>query len=139
MRRSALIARAALAGAVFAATHSTAAAPVQLNVRIDQPGHRISPRLVGIFFEDINFGADGGLSAELVKNGSFEFPQSLMGWRQLQPEGGEGAVRVFRPSPSGKPPRRSHDAPRRGGIRNHQRKAEPLRMNDAVWSHPWPT
>ena len=34
----------------------------------------------GIFFEDINFGADGGLYAELVKNRSFEFPDPLMGW-----------------------------------------------------------
>ena len=34
-------------------------------------------------FEDINFGADGGLYAELVKNRSFEFPQSFMGGRCL--------------------------------------------------------
>ena len=34
----------------------------------------------GIFFEDINFGADGGLYAEMVENRSFEFPQRLMGW-----------------------------------------------------------
>jgi alpha-L-arabinofuranosidase len=34
----------------------------------------------GIFFEDINLGADGGLYAELVKNRSFEFPNPLMGW-----------------------------------------------------------
>lgn len=36
--------------------------------------------MYGIFFEDINYGADGGLNAELIKNRSFEFPQSLMGW-----------------------------------------------------------
>ncbi len=40
----------------------------------------IQQNLYGIFFEDINFGADGGLYAELVKNRSFEFPQALMGW-----------------------------------------------------------
>jgi len=40
----------------------------------------IPQNLYGIFFEDINFGADGGLYAELVKNRSFEFPQALMGW-----------------------------------------------------------
>ncbi len=33
-----------------------------------------------LFFEDINYAADGGLYAELVKNRSFEFPQNLMGW-----------------------------------------------------------
>lgn len=36
----------------------------------------------GVFFEDINFGADGGLYAELVKNRSFEFPTAMMGWRE---------------------------------------------------------
>ena len=34
----------------------------------------------GIFFEDINLGADGGLYAELVKNRSFEFYNPMMGW-----------------------------------------------------------
>jgi alpha-L-arabinofuranosidase len=41
----------------------------------------IQPTLYGVFFEDINYGADGGLYAELVKNRSFEFPQHLMGWK----------------------------------------------------------
>jgi alpha-N-arabinofuranosidase len=36
----------------------------------------------GIFFEDINFAADGGIYAELVKNRSFEFLQPLMGWKE---------------------------------------------------------
>jgi alpha-N-arabinofuranosidase len=35
---------------------------------------------VGYFFEDIDFGADGGLYAELVKNRGFEFPEPLLGW-----------------------------------------------------------
>src|SRR3989304_1041635 len=56
------------------------AADVTLKIDAGNPSHAISPRLVGIFLEDINFGADGGLNAELVKNGSFEFPQGLMGW-----------------------------------------------------------
>ena len=43
-------------------------------------GAEIQPTLYGHFFEDINFGADGGLYAELVKNRSFDFPQRLMGW-----------------------------------------------------------
>ena len=34
-----------------------------------------------MFFEDINYAADGGLYAELVKNRSFEFPQHFMGWK----------------------------------------------------------
>lgn len=43
-------------------------------------GAEIQPTMYGIFFEDINFGADGGLYAELIENRSFEFPQRLMGW-----------------------------------------------------------
>jgi alpha-N-arabinofuranosidase len=37
----------------------------------------------GIFFEDINRSGDGGLYAELVKNSSFDFPESFMGWSTL--------------------------------------------------------
>ena len=37
--------------------------------------------MYGIFFEDINYAADGGLYGELVKNRSFEFPDALMGWK----------------------------------------------------------
>jgi alpha-N-arabinofuranosidase len=40
----------------------------------------IAPTMYGIFFEDINFAADGGLYAELVKNRSFEFILPKMGW-----------------------------------------------------------
>lgn len=45
-----------------------------------KPGAPIQSTMYGIFFEDINFGADGGLYAEMVENRSFEFPQRLMGW-----------------------------------------------------------
>ncbi|MET0553485.1 MAG: alpha-L-arabinofuranosidase, partial [Vicinamibacteria bacterium] len=48
--------------------------PVTLRVQADRPGPRVNPAMWGIFFEDINLGADGGLYAELVKNRSFEFP-----------------------------------------------------------------
>lgn len=36
----------------------------------------ISDKLIGIFFEDINYGADGGLYAELVQNRDFEYNQA---------------------------------------------------------------
>jgi len=57
---------------------------VQLVVRADAPGAKISPTMYGIFFEDINFGADGGLYAEMVKNRSFEFPEPMMGWSEAK-------------------------------------------------------
>ena len=44
------------------------------------PGAPVQSTMYGIFFEDINFGADGGLYAEMVENRSFEFPNRLMGW-----------------------------------------------------------
>ena len=49
-------------------------------IQADQIGSQIQPTMYGLFFEDINYGADGGLYAELVKNRSYEFPQNLMGW-----------------------------------------------------------
>ncbi len=45
-----------------------------------KPGAPIQSTMYGIFFEDINFGADGGLYAELIENRSFEFPNRLAGW-----------------------------------------------------------
>lgn len=39
----------------------------------------ISDKLIGIFFEDINYGADGGLYAELVQNRDFEYTPSDRG------------------------------------------------------------
>lgn len=51
-----------------------------MTVDVSKSTARINPAMYGIFFEDINFGADGGLYAELIKNRSFEFPQPLVGW-----------------------------------------------------------
>lgn len=51
-----------------------------MTVDVAKPTAKIQPTMYGIFFEDINFGADGGLYAELVKNRSFEFPQPFVGW-----------------------------------------------------------
>ena len=57
---------------------------VSFNVALDQPSGQMSSKLWGVFFEDINMGADGGIYAELVKNRSFEFPDPWMGWKQLE-------------------------------------------------------
>jgi alpha-N-arabinofuranosidase len=55
-----------------------------ITVPVNKPVAVVSPQMWGIFFEDINFGADGGLYAELVKNSSFEFPMPMMGWREVK-------------------------------------------------------
>ncbi|HJC94875.1 MAG TPA: carbohydrate binding domain-containing protein [Candidatus Phocaeicola gallinarum] len=49
-------------------------------IQANKIGAEIQPTMYGHFFEDINYGADGGLYAELVKNRSFDFPQNFMGW-----------------------------------------------------------
>jgi alpha-L-arabinofuranosidase len=76
-----------------------AAAPIKLTVQAGAPGAPISSTMWGVFFEDINFGADGGLYAELVKNRSFEFPDPLMGWITLSPSLAKGKLSVLTESP----------------------------------------
>ena len=49
--------------------------------KVPTGGKKISNELIGIFFEDISSSADGGLFAELIQNGSFEFsPAERDGW-----------------------------------------------------------
>lgn len=69
-----------LASIGMAAALTVGAADNVLNVQANKPGAPIQPTMYGLFFEDINYAADGGLYAEMVKNRSFEFPQNLMGW-----------------------------------------------------------
>ena len=79
MKKS-IISSCLLAASVFAGT-AFAQAPNAAVLDLKHPGAKIQPTMYGIFFEDINFGADGGLYAEMVKNRSFEFPQPLQGWK----------------------------------------------------------
>ena len=52
----------------------TPAAPLEATLTIEpNKQHRISDKLMGIFFEDISRAADGGLCAELLQNGDFEY------------------------------------------------------------------
>ncbi|MTH16557.1 alpha-L-arabinofuranosidase C-terminal domain-containing protein [Flavobacterium sp. LC2016-01] len=53
-----------------------------LEVDVSKTITKIKPTMFGLFFEDINFAADGGLYAEMIKNRSFEFDKPLMGWEQ---------------------------------------------------------
>ena len=67
---------------VLMVSSELSAQSTKLTVQVDKPIAEIQPTMWGIFFEDINFGADGGLYAELVKNRSFEFAHPLMGWTE---------------------------------------------------------
>ena len=69
----------ALASACSALTLS--AQTNAFDIDLKKVGAPIQPTMYGIFFEDINYAADGGLYAELVKNRSFEFPYALQGWK----------------------------------------------------------
>jgi alpha-L-arabinofuranosidase len=82
-----------------AAAHFASAAQVKITVQAGNLGPEISPTMWGVFFEDINFGADGGLYAELVKNRSFEFPDPMMGWIKLSPSLAKGELSVRTESP----------------------------------------
>jgi alpha-N-arabinofuranosidase len=71
-----------------------------VTIQADQPGARINPDMWGVFFEDINLGADGGLYAELVKNRSFEFPSAMMGWSRVAESASAGDISIRNESPA---------------------------------------
>jgi alpha-L-arabinofuranosidase len=84
----------ALLFSIVLATQLLGAQTHQILVDCKKPGVPIQKTMYGIFFEDINYGADGGLYAELIKNRSFEFPQHLLGWTSF------GKVEVLTDDPA---------------------------------------
>ena len=73
----------------------------QKKMNAPKGGKAISDELIGIFFEDISSSADGGLYAELVQNGSFEYsPTERDGWgagtawKQIRPGHSLGMLEV---------------------------------------------
>jgi alpha-L-arabinofuranosidase len=74
--------------------------PLLASITLVGPAKPISPDLFGIFFEDINYAADGGLYAELVQNRSFEYRQiihnwnGLTGWTVVKEDEGEGRANL---------------------------------------------
>lgn len=71
---------------VFAGLTGVKAQSKTLVVKAGTPVAPIQSTMWGLFFEDINFAADGGIYAELVKNRSFEFYKPLMGWTKTGEE-----------------------------------------------------
>ncbi|HEY9195413.1 MAG TPA: alpha-L-arabinofuranosidase C-terminal domain-containing protein [Mucilaginibacter sp.] len=72
-----------------------AQSPKVYTIQADKIKTPIQKTMYGIFFEDINLAADGGVYAELVKNRSFEFNTPLMGWKQHKKDGGDGRIEVI--------------------------------------------
>ncbi|MBY8816086.1 alpha-N-arabinofuranosidase [Streptomyces cinereoruber] len=72
-----------------------------LSVDADRTGPAIDPTMYGVFFEDINNAADGGLYAELVQNRSFEYGPvdnrsytPLTSWQHTASGGATGTLQV---------------------------------------------
>jgi alpha-L-arabinofuranosidase len=85
-----------LCALVFACfTSSHAQSNSILTVKANEIKASVQPTMWGVFFEDINLGADGGIYAELVKNRSFEFSRPLMGWTVLPRQVKEGTFLVL--------------------------------------------
>lgn len=84
----------AIAAVTMLAGSSLAQQKQTLVIKPNQPIADVQPTMWGVFFEDINMGADGGIYAELIKNRSFEFSKPLMGWKIEQKPFVEGALTV---------------------------------------------
>lgn len=87
-----------LTAATVLASLTATAATNEMTVQANKPGAPIQSTMYGIFYEDLNFAADGGLYAEKVKNRSFEFPNALQGWKTA------GKVTVLNDGPFDKNP-----------------------------------
>ncbi|HEX4951161.1 MAG TPA: alpha-L-arabinofuranosidase C-terminal domain-containing protein [Blastocatellia bacterium] len=81
----------------FAASPHFAQTQSNITVQMDKPGAAISPSMFGIFFEDINFAADGGIYPERIKNRAFEFDDKLMGWKKIEPTKGSITIAAQEP------------------------------------------
>ena len=75
----------------------------RIAVEVDRPGHTISPTLFGIFFEDINLSADGGIYPELVRNRSFEDADTLQNWKFVSVDG-KGTASISTADVQARPP-----------------------------------
>lgn len=86
--------RLLFAAGILAAAVVANAAPAKITVAADKPGHAIPATLWGIFFEDINLSADGGLYPELVRNRSFEDADTPADWKVT---GAEATIDTSKP------------------------------------------
>jgi alpha-L-arabinofuranosidase len=84
----------ALVGTIIMAAVAVNAQPAKISVDVAHPGHKISPMLWGIFFEDINLSADGGIYPELVRNRSFEDSEQPDFWKLTNGTGGNSAMTI---------------------------------------------
>jgi alpha-L-arabinofuranosidase len=72
---------------------------VQVSVDLDAKGLEVAPTMHGLFYEDINYAADGGIYAELVQNRSFEHRNPLYAWSEVARGGSSGRVETAKENP----------------------------------------
>ena len=65
-----------------------------ITIQTDQPGHQVSPTLWGVFFEDINLSADGGIYPELIRNRSFEDSEKPEDWKLTKLADGKSEMTI---------------------------------------------
>ena len=92
----------------------------EFDIDVQKVGSPIQSTMYGIFFEDINFGADGGLYAVLIKNRSFEFENPWGGWEPFGDASIAEKESLFRQ----KPPLRTPDLCRA----NHRNRSGERRL-----------
>ncbi|WP_026128696.1 alpha-L-arabinofuranosidase C-terminal domain-containing protein [Nocardiopsis halophila] len=102
-RRRPAAASALLAGVLCMTTAAPASAAADYTIDVDTAasGPQISDRMYGIFLEDINHAADGGLYAELVQNRSFEYSTAdnedytpMTAWEEVATGNADGNAEV---------------------------------------------
>src|SRR5688572_22290490 len=84
---------------MFAGLTASAQPAPSVVVDINGSGVTVAPTIHGLFFEDINYGADGGLYAELVQNRSFEHRETLYSWSENKPGGAQGQISIQSETP----------------------------------------
>lgn len=97
-------------------------APLQATLTIDPTRHKdISDKLVGIFFEDISYAADGGLYAELIQNRDFEYNgKDRDGWTSTTAWHSPAPIRIATDNPL------SQNNPHHAIV-----------TNDSLWNEGW--
>jgi len=85
--------------ALLAAGEVAVQAAATVSVQVDEPGAQVSSNLFGIFFEEINYGGEGGLYAELIRNRSFASSSSPADWFSVSTGSASGQLAIDTSSP----------------------------------------
>jgi len=120
------------AALLVASVISLEAAPASITIDAGHPAHAISPTLWGIFFEDINLSADGGIYPELVRNRSFEDADTPENWKFANVGSGQSEATVVEANVQARPPVQPLNAFNRKSLRVKVDGAFTLR-NDGYW------